>query len=101
MPRTINGNADNKFLGAVARTKAIISLCLGTRLAFGLCFVGRDKAIGCDADGVPDFRGPMAGNSPTTTAHFDLLSVGGKDVRHEPLEERRARLEGLLAGVDE
>jgi bifunctional non-homologous end joining protein LigD len=28
------------------------------------------------------------------------LSVGGKDVRHEPLEERRARLEGLLAGVD-
>ena len=31
---------------------------------------------------------------------FDLLSVGGGDVRREPLEERRARLEGLLAGAD-
>jgi hypothetical protein len=27
-------------------------------------------------------------------------SVGGKDVRCEPLEERRARLEGLHAGAD-
>ena len=31
---------------------------------------------------------------------FDLLLVGGKDVRSEPLEERRARLEALLAGAD-
>jgi bifunctional non-homologous end joining protein LigD len=28
------------------------------------------------------------------------LSVGGKDLRREPLEERRARVEALLAGAD-
>ena len=42
----------------------------------------------------------MAGNAHGYCAWcFDLLSVSGKDVRHEPLEERRARLEGLLAGA--
>ena len=50
---------------------------------------------------MPDFRSLMAGNAHGYCAWgFDLLSVGGKDVRHEPLEERRARLERLLAGAD-
>ena len=43
----------------------------------------------------------MAGNAHGYCAWcFDLLSVGGKDVRQEPLEQRRARLEGLLARAD-
>jgi bifunctional non-homologous end joining protein LigD len=59
------------------------------------------EIIGCGADGVPDFRSLMAGNAHGYCAWcFDRLSVGGKDVRREPLEERRARLEGLLAGAD-
>jgi bifunctional non-homologous end joining protein LigD len=59
------------------------------------------EIVGCDADGVPDFRSLMAGNAHGYCAWcFDLLSVGGKDVRHEPLEKRRARLESLLAGAD-
>ena len=39
----------------------------------------------------------------TATARLVLRSVVGRrqrDVRREPLEERRARLEGLLAGAD-
>jgi bifunctional non-homologous end joining protein LigD len=31
---------------------------------------------------------------------FDLMMIDGKDVRSEPLEQRRERLEGLLAGTD-
>jgi bifunctional non-homologous end joining protein LigD len=59
------------------------------------------EIVGCDAKGVPDFRSLMAGNAHGFCAWcFDLLSVGGKDVRREPLEERRARLEGLLGGAD-
>jgi bifunctional non-homologous end joining protein LigD len=59
------------------------------------------EIVGCDAKGVPDFRSLMAGNAHGYCAWcFDLLSVGGKDVRHEPLEHRRARLEALLAGAD-
>ena len=46
----------------------------------------------------------IIGITPTTKMPtrrcFPSLSVGGKDVRREPLEERRARLEGLLAGAD-
>jgi bifunctional non-homologous end joining protein LigD len=43
----------------------------------------------------------MAGNAHGYCAWcFDVLSVGDKDVRREPLEERRARLEGLLGGAD-
>ena len=59
------------------------------------------EIVGCDADGVPDLRCLMAGNARGYCAWcYNLLSVGGKDVRHEPLEERRARLEALLAGAD-
>ena len=31
---------------------------------------------------------------------FDLMMIDGKDVRAEPLEQRRARLQALLAGAD-
>jgi hypothetical protein len=56
------------------------------------------RRVGCDAEGIPDFRSLMAGNAYGYSACcFDLLSVGAKDVRHD---ERRARLEGLLAGAD-
>jgi len=59
------------------------------------------EIVGSDADGVPDFRGLMAGNSHGFCAWcFDLLMVDGKDVRGEPLDDRRGRLEQLLSGAD-
>jgi bifunctional non-homologous end joining protein LigD len=59
------------------------------------------ELVGCDADGIPDFRGLMAGNSHGFCAWcFDLLSIGGKDVRAEPLDHRRARLNRLLSAAD-
>jgi bifunctional non-homologous end joining protein LigD len=59
------------------------------------------EIVGCDADGMPDFRGLMAGNSAGFCAWcFDILVIDGKDVRKEPLEERRERLRQLLARAD-
>ena len=60
------------------------------------------ELVGCDADGIPDFHALTTGNAHGCCAWcFDLMMVDGKDVRHEPLEERRASLEALLAGADQ
>jgi bifunctional non-homologous end joining protein LigD len=60
------------------------------------------EIVGCDADGIPDFRGLMAGNSAGLCAWcFDLLAIDGKDVRKEPLGQRRERLLHLLSGADQ
>lgn len=37
--------------------------------------------------------------APTAFMAFDLLAIGGADVRERPLRERRARLDGLLADI--
>ncbi len=56
------------------------------------------EIVGCDADGMPDFRGLMAGHSAGYCAWcFDLLVVDGRDIRRRPLEERRARLHKILS----
>ena len=60
------------------------------------------ELVGCDADGIPDFHALTTGNAHGCCAWcFDLMMIDGKDVRAEPLEERRARLEVLLAGADQ
>ena len=60
------------------------------------------ELVGCDADGIPDFHALTTGNAHGCRAWcFDLMMIDGKDVRAEPLEERRARLETLLAGADQ
>jgi len=41
----------------------------------------------------------LAKESPAEFVAFDLLAVGGEDLRGAPQTERRARLERLLAGV--
>jgi bifunctional non-homologous end joining protein LigD len=44
----------------------------------------------------------MAGSSAGFCAWcFDLLAIDGKDVRKEPLEQRRERLLYLLSGADQ
>ena len=44
------------------------------------------EIVGCDAAGIPDFRGLMAGNSAGLCAWcFDLLSVGGREQMEQPL----------------
>ena len=53
--------------------------------------------MGCHADGVPDFRGLMAGSSAGFCAWgFDLLMINGRDITSEPLERRRTHLAQLL-----
>ena len=59
------------------------------------------EIVGCDADGIPDFRSLMAGNAHGYCAWcFDLMAIDGRDVRDEPLEHRRERLHSLLSGAD-
>jgi len=43
--------------------------------------------------------GAVAKRRPVQLVCFDLLAVGGHDLRDQPLVERRARLEALLSGV--
>ena len=42
----------------------------------------------------------LAGETPAEIVAFDLLADRGEDIRHQPYEERRARLEALGAGLD-
>jgi ATP-dependent DNA ligase len=41
----------------------------------------------------------LAAETPSSFVAFDILALGGRDIRDEPQGERRARLERLLAGV--
>jgi ATP-dependent DNA ligase len=42
----------------------------------------------------------LAKETPAAFVAFDLLAIGGRDVRQEPQEERRMLLEALLAGAE-
>ena len=60
------------------------------------------EIVGCDADGVPDFHALTTGNAHGCCAWcFDLMAIDGKDVRREPLEERRAHLDGSARRADQ
>ena len=51
----------------------------------------------CDADGMPDFRALLAGETSNLCVWcFDLLSINGEDLRPLPYRERKARLESLI-----
>jgi ATP-dependent DNA ligase len=53
----------------------------------------------CDDDGIPVFDPLRYGRRPQTEAvlfAFDLLELGGADLRRTPLEERKRALATLL-----
>ena len=54
--------------------------------------------IAADARGNPDFRALLFGSkqAPLCVYAFDLLELQGKDIRTDPLVQRRARLKALL-----
>ena len=41
-----------------------------------------------------------AGGACASYVAFDLLRLGGKDIRREPIEDRRAELERIVRGAD-
>jgi bifunctional non-homologous end joining protein LigD len=59
------------------------------------------EAVCCDPDGTANFEKlhSRAHNDRVFLYAFDLLEVGGVDLRVEPLEERRGRLQYLLRNV--
>ena len=62
------------------------------------CLIDGEVVI-CGEDGVPLFDRLRYGRHPQTEAvlfAFDLLELGGKDLRRTPLEERKAALTKLL-----
>lgn len=44
-------------------------------------------------------RGWHRGADPVVLCAFDLLMLAGRDIRMQPIEERRARLRTMLAGI--
>src|SRR5215211_3867774 len=60
------------------------------------------EACVCGTDGVPDFARLHSGSYDRDVVlyAFDLLELNGKDWRAEPLEKRKAKLQGLLAKAD-
>jgi bifunctional non-homologous end joining protein LigD len=58
------------------------------------------EAIICRADGLSDFAALRVGRRAheVMLAAFDLIELKGDDLREEPLEKRKQRLEKILAG---
>lgn len=57
------------------------------------------EVIATGADGLSGFQAMQAAAGIHRYAIFDLLWLNGEDLREQPLETRRAKLEALLAGV--
>jgi bifunctional non-homologous end joining protein LigD len=56
------------------------------------------ELIAAGANGQPDFLALLhARRVPVCVYAFDLMELQGRDLRDQPLEQRRARLEALLA----
>jgi bifunctional non-homologous end joining protein LigD len=56
------------------------------------------ELIAAGAHGQPDFLALLHGRHvPTCVYAFDLLELQGRDLRDQPLVQRRARLQALLA----
>jgi bifunctional non-homologous end joining protein LigD len=91
---TRNGKDWTDRFRAVAR--AIAALDLDRALLDG-------EIVALDNEGRPDFsalqRTLSEGGAGLTYFVFDLLALGGKDMRAMPLIARKERLRGLLAGV--
>ena len=60
------------------------------------------EAVALRPDGHSDFATlrTKAGSARACLVAFDLLNLNGEDIRHRPLEGRRAALSPLIAGVD-
>jgi hypothetical protein len=59
------------------------------------------EAVGCDDDGLPVFQKlrQRRDDHHVFLYAFDLIELDGKDLRHEPIEQRKAVLAKLLRGV--
>jgi ATP-dependent DNA ligase len=59
------------------------------------------EAVVCGDDGVSDFDRlhSQACDEQVVLYAFDIMELNGDDMRQEPLEERKAKLEKLLARV--
>ncbi len=60
------------------------------------------RAVVFRPDGHSDFEAirTKAGGSIAAYVAFDLLALNGKDVRRQPIEDRRAELERIVKGAD-
>jgi ATP-dependent DNA ligase len=78
----------NRFPGIC---EAVLALPVKTAVIDG-------ELVACDAEGKPDFYALMRPYTHRLCIWcFDLLVLGGSDLRPEPCDERKERLEKLLA----
>jgi bifunctional non-homologous end joining protein LigD len=59
------------------------------------------ELVACDTDGRPDFDDIMRREGNLCIWAFDLLALGGTDIRDKPLVERKARLRDILIDTDD
>ena len=77
------------------------------KLAETICSLAAERAlidgeaVAVRSDGHSDFGAPRpkAGSARAGLVAFDLLNLNGEDFRKRPIEERRAALSPLVAGV--
>ena len=90
----------------IEKTRPCYPICYRTRhkmpaLSCRSCLID-GKVVVCGDDGVPVFDRLRYGRQPKTEAvlfAFDLLELGGKDMRRTPLEDRKGQLATLLRRV--
>ena len=85
-----NGNDLTRRFPSVAA--ALASLPAGTVLDGELVIL--------DPDGCPDFSALMRRQGAPCLLAFDMLAERGRDICEEPVEDRKARLRDVTAGLD-
>jgi hypothetical protein len=58
------------------------------------------ELVACDADGKHDFYSLMRRQGQLCVWCFDLLACNRKDLRQQPLEDRKEKLRALIVGAD-
>lgn len=56
------------------------------------------ELVACGEDGAPDFEALMKGGGQLCAWCFDIMEIDGVDLRTQPLNERRRKLQRLLEG---
>jgi bifunctional non-homologous end joining protein LigD len=59
------------------------------------------ELVACDSDGKHDFYSLMRRQGELCVWCFDLLACYGKDLRQQPLEDRKEKLRALIIGADD
>jgi len=82
-------------------TERFCSICDATLYLPVRSAVIDGELVACDTDGKHDFYSLMRRQGELCVWCFDLLACNGKDLRQQPLEDRKEKLRALIIGADD